>query len=118
MNCEPQRQDFSRLIQTGLFLVAVISIACAIARGFLKTVVIDEKTAMFLALGVVALVIHQITKFKGFGIEFEKAVEQIVYSRTKTIKEDVENVGVSVVKLEGCWPRQQSRNCSSSSSSS
>ncbi|TKB71217.1 MAG: hypothetical protein E8D46_17775 [Nitrospira sp.] len=75
----------------GLLIVAGISVVCALLHIF-QPDRFDEKTAMFLVVAVVALVIHQIKKFKGFGIEFEKEVNQL--------KEDVKSVEAAVGNLE------------------
>jgi hypothetical protein len=91
MNDENQQKEFAKLNQFGLFVVAGISVVCALLHGFFPNR-LDEKTAMFLAVAVVALVIHQITKFKGFGIEVEKAVKQL--------KVDVRSVESAVGDLE------------------
>lgn len=64
------------LIQVGLLVVAGVGVLCAVLHAFFPDR-FDEKTAMFLAVAVVALVIHQITKFKGFGIEIEKEVQRL-----------------------------------------
>lgn len=74
-----------------LHLVALGCVICAFLRGFFPNQ-IDEKTAIFLGLAVVTLVIDKVTKFKGFGIEFEKEVEQL--------KEDVEDVKKNVEGVE------------------
>ncbi len=63
-------------ISLALVWVAGISVIFAILRSILPTR-FDEQTAMFLGVAVIALVIQQITKFKGFGIEFEKEVQQL-----------------------------------------
>jgi hypothetical protein len=91
MKDEDQQKEFAKLIQFGLFVVAGISVVCALLHGFFPAR-FDEKTAMFLAVAVVALVIHQITKFKGFGIEVEKDVKQL--------KKDVRGVESAVGDLE------------------
>jgi hypothetical protein len=94
--------QFSRPIQLGLFIVAGLGVICAILHIFLPDRLgLDENTAMFLALAVVALTIQQITKFKGFGIEFEKEVKQL--------KSDVKSVELSVGNLEkGVGPGSKS----------
>ena len=92
MNDENQWREFSRVIQVGLFVVAVISVVCALLHGFNFYPLIDEKTAMFLGIALVALVIHQITRFKGFGIEVEKEVKQL--------KQDFRSVEAAVGDLE------------------
>lgn len=68
--------EFARPIQRGLFIVASISVVCGLLHAIFPER-FDEKTAMFLAIAVAALVIHQVTKFKAFGIEFEKKVNQL-----------------------------------------
>jgi hypothetical protein len=65
---------------------------------------IDEKTAMFLALALLALVADQITKFKGFGIEYEvsllKEDVKSIGQEVKTVGEDVRNVDAAFSGLE------------------
>lgn len=68
-----ERNDSLQKIQIA---VATISVGCALLHAFYPDR-IDEKTAMFLTLAMVALVIQQVTKFKGFGIEFEQKVEHL-----------------------------------------
>ena len=58
-------KEVVKLNQYGLIVVAGISVVCAVLHAFFPT--LDEKTAMFLVVAIAALVIHQITKFKGFG---------------------------------------------------
>ena len=79
------------LAQWSLAAIAVISVFCAIGHAIWPER-IDEKVAMFLAVAVVTLVIPQVTKFKGFGIEFEKEV--------KRLRRNVENVQEAVGQLE------------------
>ncbi|MFM9968380.1 MAG: pYEATS domain-containing protein [Burkholderiales bacterium] len=86
-----QHNEFAKSIQLGLILIAGISVICALLRSFYPDR-FDEKTAMFLVVAVVALMIHQITKFKGFGIEFEKKVDQL--------SEDVKSVEAAFGNLE------------------
>jgi hypothetical protein len=62
--------------QIGLYAIAGVAVLCAVGHAIWHDN-IDDKTAMFLAVAVVALVIQQITKFKGFGIEFEKTVDKL-----------------------------------------
>lgn len=90
--------DFAKPIQWGLFFVAAICVTCAFLRMAFPNKV-DEKTAMFLGLAIVALVIHQLTKFKGFGIEFEKEVGRLKED-VQTVKKDVKTVEVAVDGLE------------------
>ena len=91
MKDENQQKDFSKPIQFGLFGVAGVSVVCAVLHGFFP-VQLDKTTVMFLAVAVVALVIHQITEFKGFGIEVKKDVKQL--------KKDLRGVESSVGDLE------------------
>lgn len=104
MNRVSQQNDYAKLIQLGLLLVACISIVFAILHAFFPNR-LDEKTAMFLGVAVVSLVIHQITKFKGLGIEFEKQVEQLkedvksVESRQDTTESEVRALQVAVKGL-------------------
>jgi hypothetical protein len=88
-NNEPN--TLNSLIRWGLLFVAGVSVACAVLHACFPGR-FDEKTAMFLAVAVVALVVPQITKFKGFGIEFEKEVQRL--------KDEVKNVGKVVGGLE------------------
>jgi hypothetical protein len=81
----------TNLTQWGLLVVSAVSVVCALLHAAYPDR-FDEKTAMFLAVAVVALVIHQITKFKGLGIEFEKEVQRL--------KEQVKSVGDAVGDLE------------------
>lgn len=93
---EPERyvnkeeEDFTKQIQPGLFALAGVSVACALLHAFFPNRV-DEKTAMFLAVAVVTLVIPQIKKFKGFGIEVERDVKQL--------KKDVRALQISLKGL-------------------
>jgi hypothetical protein len=82
---------FATLIQLGLFGVAAVSVLCALLHALFPTR-FDETTAMFLALAAVALIIHQITEFSGFGITVKKAVEQL--------QEDLKGVEQAVGGLE------------------
>ena len=77
----------------GLFVVAGLSVGSGLLHAFFPNQFqFDDKTAMFFGVAVAALVIHQITKFKGFGIEFENEVKQI--------KEDIKGVEAAVGNLE------------------
>jgi hypothetical protein len=76
MTDENEQKELSKRSQFGLFAVAAISVGCALLHSLYPNR-FDEKTAMFLGVAVLALVIHQITKFKGFGIEVEKEVHQL-----------------------------------------
>lgn len=92
MNDETHANELARRSQFGLLIVAVICILFALLHVVFPEARLDDTTAMFLALAIVALVIHQVTKFKGFGIEIEKAVIQL--------KADVKSVEVAVGGLE------------------
>ena len=50
--------------QRGLYAIAVVAILCAVGHGFLPNS-FDDKTAMFLAVAVVALVIQQNLEIQG-----------------------------------------------------
>lgn len=91
MTDELDRREASKKVQSGLFLVAGTSVACAVLHVFFPDR-FDDKTAAFLTVAIVALVIQQVTKFKGFGVEFEKEVSQL--------KEDLKNVEQAVGGLE------------------
>jgi hypothetical protein len=80
-----------RTNQMGLYAIAGGAILCAVGHG-LAPAAFDDKTAMFLAVAIVALVIQQISKFKGFGVEFEKAVGRL--------QADVRNVKTAVNVME------------------
>lgn len=83
--------NFATLIQWGLFGVAAVSVLCALLHAVFPTR-FDETTAMFLALAAVALIVHQITEFSGFGITVKKVVEQL--------QEDLKGVEQAVGGLE------------------
>jgi hypothetical protein len=95
-------------IQVVLILVAGVCIVAAIMRAY-GWEQVDEKTAMFLALAIVALIARQITKFEGFGIKFEavqKMVEEEGQRVRAEIKEDVQQVErqVKVIETTGLLP--------------
>ena len=68
--------NFSREVQYALFVVAFLCVAAAVGHALAPTRV-DKDTAMFLGLAIVAVTFGRITKFKAFGIEVEKEVQQI-----------------------------------------
>jgi hypothetical protein len=57
-------------------LIALLCVAMAILQAF-SSLRINEQTALFLGLALVAAVINDITKFKGAGIEIEKRVQDL-----------------------------------------
>jgi len=59
-----------------LIVVAILSIVIGLIHSHYPGQ-FDDQTAKFFGLAVLSLVIHQVTKFKGFGIEFEKRVEEL-----------------------------------------
>ncbi|HUF69905.1 MAG TPA: hypothetical protein VMM79_14770 [Longimicrobiales bacterium] len=69
-------RTFSREIQYALFAAAGLSALAAIGHAIVPER-IDQETAMFLALAIIAVTFSRVTKFKGFGIELEKEVEEI-----------------------------------------
>ncbi|HMO49816.1 MAG TPA: hypothetical protein PKE26_02040 [Kiritimatiellia bacterium] len=81
----------SLIIKWGLLGIAGTSLIFAILRMMIPTRV-DKDTALFLGIAAISLVLRQITKFKGFGIEFEKQVAEL--------KEEMSNVQSSVNALE------------------
>lgn len=80
---DSDRATMAKLIQFGLITVSGVSLLCAILHAIFPER-FDEKTAMFLAVAVLSLVIQQITRFKGWGVEFEQRVQEL--------KHDVQNV--------------------------
>jgi hypothetical protein len=62
--------------QFGLYVIAGVAILGAIGHACWPNQV-DDKTAMFLALAVVALVIQQISEFSGFGITFKRLQTEV-----------------------------------------
>jgi hypothetical protein len=77
--------------QFGLYVIAGTAILGAIGHAW-RPDQIDDKTAMFLALAVVALVIQQISEFSGFGIQFKK------------LQTDVKDVQAAVSSIEKVAP--------------
>lgn len=76
----------SPLVRAALALVAVASIICLFLHA-LKLGSFDHTSAMFLAIAVLALIVDQVTKFKGFGVEFEKAVSAVKNEAKQEIRE-------------------------------
>lgn len=86
--------QIKKKIQTWLFVVAFVSVASAVLHAFFPDR-FDEKTAMFLAVAIAALVIQQITKFKIGSVELEKITDDV-----NKLKENFEGVEKSVGTLE------------------
>ena len=85
-----------------LVLIAGLSVTAAVMRAY-EWESVDEKTAMFLALAIVALLARQISKFEGFGIKFEtvqKMVEEEGQRVREEIKGDVQQVEEKVNLIE------------------
>jgi len=88
---KPAEGDFAAgLVRAGLAVVALFSLVLAAVDAFGKS--LGDKTPALLVIAVVALVIDRITKFKGFGVEFERQVQEL--------KEEVEGMGEAVGVLE------------------
>jgi len=86
-----QSPSLPRFNQLGLYVIAFVAILGAIGHACWPNQV-DDKTAMFLALAVVALVIQQISEFSGFGIQFKK------------LQTDVKDVKAAVNSIEKVAP--------------
>lgn len=86
-------------IQYALFAIAAISVLAAIGHAIAPGRV-DQVTAMFLALAVVAVTFQQVTKFKGFGVELERRVENLSEAMAHLEKE----VGPGSQRAVGVMP--------------
>jgi hypothetical protein len=93
---EPESQDpapeasiLARYAPWGLLAVAGLAFTCAIGHA-IAPARFDEKTALFLALAMVALVINRLTRFRGGGIEIDLT----------ELKQEVENVQASLGGIE------------------
>ncbi len=87
-----EANEIPQEIRNGLLSLAFISLGCAVLHAIYPESV-DDKTAMFLGIATVALVLPYVSKFKlGNVVEFEREVNQL--------KEDVKSVGAAVGGLE------------------
>lgn len=82
-----------------LYAVAMSSIGFAIAHSIWPDHV-DQTTAMFVALAVVALVADEMSKFEGLGIKLERAVNQAKDEVRSEIQERVNPVEEALVQVE------------------
>ncbi len=74
-------------IVTQIFVYLIVPAAIALALAHVAYPEhIDETTAMFLAIALVTLFFERIAEFEGFGIKFEKAVEQAEKRVSKTFE--------------------------------
>lgn len=95
---EDKGRPFDQYIQWGLLAVAATCVFAAVMHGVWPER-FDEGTAMFLALAVVALVVREIGKFKGFGLEFEKVQKDV-----QNLREGVADVEKKVDVIEAAAP--------------
>lgn len=88
------------LVQIVLALVALVCVYAAVMRMAYGWDKVDQQTAMFLGLAIIALIAPQITKFEGFGITVEKA-KKLAEEAGERVKEEIHQEVQQVERLVG-----------------
>jgi hypothetical protein len=96
---EGEQKDLERFARRLRYSLAMLCVILGILHIFCPDR-IDEKVAMFLGLALIALVGDQISKFKGFGIEYE--VKQLT-DNVKSIGQQVKTVGDDVRGVDAAF---------------